>query len=77
MNGKRAKQLRRMAREECAGDPSMSQERELVIAQFRGHDRIINDPYTVHNLSKCLKKAYNKSIRGQAATQQPDGQKGQ
>ena len=59
MNGKQSKRLRRMAAEEMSGDGPPK--RELVIARFRGHDRIINEPLSVHAFTKHLKRAYKKA----------------
>ena len=66
MNGKIAKRLRRMAREEMATDRKMygAKDRELVVANVRGHDRIINDPMTERGLTLQLKKAFKEQRRG-------------
>lgn len=63
MNGKMAKKLRRMAREEMATDRGLV-ERELVIAKVGGHDRIVNEPISVRSMHLQLKKAY-KAARSQ------------
>ena len=63
MNGKMAKRLRRMAREEMAGDKGLV-ERELVVARVAGHDRVINEPSSVRAMNLHLKAAYKKSRRG-------------
>lgn len=62
MNGKKAKALRRMAREELSGDRN-AVDRELVIARVRGHHRIINEPLSVRAFNSQLKKHY-KALRG-------------
>lgn len=66
MNGKTAKKLRRMAREEMAMDRQMygARDRELVVANVRGHDRVINDPMTERGFTLRLKKAYKEQRRG-------------
>lgn len=66
MNGKTAKKLRRMAREELAMDRQMygAKDRELVVANVRGHDRVINDPMTERSFTLQLKKAYKESRHG-------------
>lgn len=66
MNGKKAKTLRRMAREEIAMDRQMygAKDRELVVANVRGHDRVINDPMTERGFTLQLKKAYKESRHG-------------
>lgn len=66
MNGKKAKTLRRMARDEMATDRNMygAKDRELVIANVRGHDRVINDPMTERGFTLQLKKAYKESRHG-------------
>ena len=66
MNGKIAKRLRRMAREEMATDRQMygAKDRELVVANVRGHDRIINDPMTERGFTLQLKKAFKEQRRG-------------
>lgn len=66
MNGKKAKTLRRMARDEMATDRHMygAKDRELVIANVRGHDRVINDPMTERGFTLQLKKAYKESRHG-------------
>lgn len=66
MNGKKAKLARRIAREEMANDPTPAAPRELVITRFRGHDRVINHPFSVHSFGKRVKEAYKKSQRGAA-----------
>lgn len=62
MNQKKAKVLRRMAREEMAGDKGVV-DRELKIARVRGADRIINEPLSVRAMNLQLKKAYNNAKR--------------
>lgn len=66
MNGKTAKKLRRMAREEMAMDRQMygAKDRELVVANVRGHDRVINDPMTERGFTLQLKKAFKEQRRG-------------
>lgn len=66
MNGKTAKKLRRMAREEMAMDRQMygAKDRELVVASVRGHDRVINDPMTERGFTLQLKKAFKEQRRG-------------
>lgn len=66
MNGKKAKTLRRIAREEMAMDRQMygAKDRELVVANVRGHDRIINDPMTERGFTLQLKKAFKEQRRG-------------
>lgn len=66
MNGKKAKTLRRMAREEIAMDRQMygAKDRELVVANVRGHDRVVNDPMTERGFTLQLKKAYKESRHG-------------
>lgn len=67
MNGKKAKLARRVARAEMANDPRAVAERELFVAEWRGHDRLINDPFSQRGFSRAIKKAYKKSIqRGHA-----------
>lgn len=67
MSGRVAKRLRKMAREEMAMDRQMyaAPERELVIANIKGHDRVINNPLTVRGMEIQLKKAY-KNLRKSA-----------
>ena len=60
MNGKKAKLLRRMAREEMAGDKGLV-ERELVVARVQGHDRVVNEPISVRAMHRHLKTAYKAS----------------
>lgn len=62
MNAKMAKRLRRMAREEMAGDANLV-DRELVIATVKGHDRLINEPISVRSMHLQLKKAYKAARR--------------
>lgn len=62
MRAKVAKALRRMAREEMAGDKGLV-ERELVIAKVRGHDRIVNEPISVRAMNLQLKEAYKRAVR--------------
>ena len=62
MNQKKAKVLRRMAREEMAGDKGVV-DRELKIARVRGADRIINEPLSVRAMNLQLKKAYKNAQR--------------
>lgn len=66
MSGRVAKRLRKMAREEMAVDQQMyaAPERELVIANIKGHDRVINNPLTVRGMEIQLKKAYKKMRKG-------------
>lgn len=66
MNGKTAKKLRRMAREEMAMDRQMygAKDRELVVANVRGHDRVINNPMTERGFTLQLKKAFKEQRRG-------------
>ena len=66
MNGKIAKRLRRMAREEMSMDRQMygAKDRELVVANVRGHDRVINDPMTERGFTLQLKKAFKEQRRG-------------
>lgn len=66
MNGKIAKRLRRIAREEMAMDRQMygAKDRELVVANVRGHDRVINDPMTERSFTLQLKKAFKEQRRG-------------
>lgn len=67
MNGKKAKMARRIAREEVEDDPTPMADRELIAQRWRGHDRVINNPFTVHGFSKQVKRAYLKQQRGQSA----------
>ncbi len=62
MNGKKAKTLRRMAREEMVGDNGVV-DRELKVARVRGADRIINEPLSVRAMNLQLKKAYKRAQR--------------
>ena len=66
MSGRVAKRLRKLAREEMAVDQQMyaAPERELVIANIKGHDRVINNPLTVRGMEIQLKKAYKKMRKG-------------
>jgi len=66
MSGRVAKRLRKLAREEMAMDQQMyaAPERELVIANIKGHDRVINNPLTVRGMEIQLKKAYKKMRKG-------------
>lgn len=66
MNGKIAKRLRRMARDEMTMDRQMygARDRELVVANVRGHDRVINDPMTERGFTLQLKKAFKEQRRG-------------
>lgn len=66
MNGKKAKALRRIAHEEMAMDRQMygAKDRELVVANVRGHDRVINDPMTERGFTLQLKKEYKESRHG-------------
>ena len=68
MNSKKSKMLRRMARDEMATDRHMygAKERELVVANIRGHDRVINDPMTERGFTLQLKKAYKQQRQGRA-----------
>ena len=61
MNGKKAKILRRLAREEMSGDRGVV-ERELVIARVKGHDRIFNNPNSTRAMNLQLKKAYKRAM---------------
>lgn len=62
MNGKIAKRLRKIAREEMMTDKGVV-ERELVIARVRGHDRVVNEPISVRAMHKHLKSAYKAANR--------------
>lgn len=62
MNGKMAKRLRRLAREEMMTDRGVV-ERELVIARVRGHDRVVNEPISVRAMNQQLKSAYKAARR--------------
>lgn len=62
MNGKIAKRLRKMAREEMMTDKGVV-ERELVIARVRGHDRVVNEPISVRAMHQQLKSAYKAANR--------------
>lgn len=62
MNGKKAKILRRMAREEMAGDKHVV-DRELKVAKVRGAYRVINEPLSNRAMNLQLKKAYNNAKR--------------
>lgn len=66
MSGRVSKRLRKLAREEMAMDQQMyaAPERELVIANIKGHDRVINNPLTVRGMEIQLKKAYKKMRKG-------------
>ncbi len=55
MNGRKAKMLRRMAREEMLEDP----ERDLV-ASAHSRDTAVNSPNSVRAMNLQLKKAYVK-----------------
>lgn len=60
MNGKLAKRLRQMAREEMAGDRGVV-DRELKVARVKGHDRVVNEPLSVRAMHLQLKGAYKRS----------------
>lgn len=62
MNQKMAKRLRRMARDEMAGDRGRV-ERELVIARVRGHDQVVNEPISDRAMYLKLKDAYKDARR--------------
>lgn len=63
MNGKKAKMARRLAREELAHDPTPLLERELVVTRVHGHDRVINDPFTVRTFTQKIKQQYKASAK--------------
>ena len=56
MNGRTAKKLRRMAREEMAADKT-AVDRELVLARRRGANVVINEPISNRGMYLQLKKA--------------------
>lgn len=58
-SGKTSKKLRKMAAIEMAGNRE-TVERELVIANIKGHDRIINEPLSVRAMYQHLKTAYKR-----------------
>ena len=62
MNGKMAKRLRKMAREEMTTDRGVV-ERELVVAKVHGHDRVVNEPISVRAMHQQLKSAYKAARR--------------
>lgn len=62
MNGKMSKRLRKMAREEMAGDKNRV-DRELVIARVKGHDRVVNEPLSDRAMYLQLKTALAKAQR--------------
>lgn len=62
MNGKKAKLMRKLAREEMMTDKGVV-ERELVIARVRGHDRVVNEPISVRAMHRQLKSAYKAANR--------------
>jgi len=62
MNQKKAKALRRMAREEMAGDKHVV-DRELKVAKVKGHYRVVNEPLSVRSMHLQLKKAYKNAQR--------------
>lgn len=57
MNNKLAKKLRRLAREEMAGDQGRV-DRELVVARIKGKDRVVNEPNSDRAMYLQLKKSY-------------------
>ena len=65
MNSKTAKRLRKLARNEMATDQGV-QERELVVARVRGHDRVINEPNTNRAMYRSLKSAYMQVMHRQS-----------
>jgi len=60
MNGKLAKRLRKMAREEMVGDRGVV-DRELKAAKVNGHVRVVNEPISVRAMHLQLKSAYKRS----------------
>lgn len=61
MNGKRARQLRKMAKMEMSGN-AQTVDRELVLARIGNADRVINEPLTVRAMYLKLKVAYGNFI---------------
>ncbi|HOW46089.1 MAG TPA: hypothetical protein P5305_01375 [Rubrivivax sp.] len=57
MNAKKAKQMRRMAREEMVGDPQVD-----YVAGPRRRTTMVNSPNSVRGMYLQLKKAY-KALR--------------
>lgn len=56
MNGRKAKLLRRMAREEMVGDPDVE-----YFAAPKSNTSMVVSPNSVRGMHKALKKAYKKS----------------
>lgn len=77
MNGKRARALRQMARDEMARDPGVV-DRELVITRRRGandrktHDLVVNHPTSVRAMHIKLKDAYKNLQRNPSPTGQKE-----
>ena len=64
MNGKKARLLRKMAKEEMSGDRGVVA-RELVIAKINGSDRVVNHPNSFRAMGTQLKRAYKSMQKGQ------------
>jgi hypothetical protein len=69
MNGKMAKRLRKMAKFEMSAGKQVI-DRELVLARFGRHDRVINEPLSVRYFYLQLKEAYNNATRSSVAKKQ-------
>lgn len=64
MNGKKAKAIRRMAREELENDAN-TVDRRLVGKRHKGSTQAVNDPLgSVRGFTLGLKRAYNNLKRG-------------
>lgn len=61
MNGKQARRLRKMARNEMATDQGIV-DRELVVANVKGHDRVINNPNSDRAMYLALKSAVRRVL---------------
>lgn len=59
MNAKKAKAIRRMARDEMSNDGVP--DRELVIVRGTKGDRVVNDPSSVRAMAIAIKKEYKKA----------------
>lgn len=57
MNGKLARRLRKLAKQEMAGN-AQSVDRELVLARVRGADRVVNEPLSTRAMYLKLKSVY-------------------
>jgi hypothetical protein len=73
LNGKLAKRLRRLAKQEMSANVE-TVDRELVVARVRGHDRIVNEPMSVRAFYSQLKGAYKDYASGVRKPQPPQSE---